>query len=448
MTRRGPAVHIAAAATAGGVLALVAEIGGSLLLYRGAGGLTAAGALLALLLSALAAGLWAGRSDLQPGVAPPSRWRWRVAALSLLAAGLFTARWLDGPPTGTGGVGRVGAVLLLLAVPAYAIGSLLAALQARGLAESEASGRLRGGGILGPALIGAAVVAVAGAVLIPRVGALLLLVDGALLLALVGTAEGSAGAGALDDTWGFSRSVSMEGKVALITGVGRRGQVGYAVAEAFLRAGARVAITNVHGSVEALARELGERLEAADRIAATTADLSRGYEVEGLIGFVRQHFGRLDALVNVAGGLSVIKAATETTDEEWRREMERNAQTAFVVCREALPLLRQSGGAIVNFAAPAGEHGAPRLAAYSAAKAAVIALTRSLAMEEAEHGVRVNAIAPGMVDTEQNRAAMSDVEGVKWVTREQISSVTVFLASPASAGISGEVIHVLGESVT
>lgn len=444
MTRRSRTVRLVAAATAGGTLALVTEIGGSLLLYRGPGALTAAGALLALLLSALAAGLWAGRPDADDGRAPASRWRWRFAALALLAAGIYTARWLDGPPQATGALSRVGAVLLLLGAPAYMTGSLLAILQARGLAETEAAGR-RGGGTLGPALIGAAAVAVAAAVLIPRVGALLLLVDGALVVALVGTVEGAAGEGPIADTWSFLRSVSMDGKVALITGVGRRGQVGYAIAEAFLRAGAGIAITNVHETVEELAGELGELLGAEDRIAATTADLTRGYEVERLIGFVRRRFGRLDALVNVAGGLSVIKSATETTDEEWRREMERNAQTAFVVCREALPLLRRNGGAIVNFASPAGEHGAPRLVAYSAAKAAVIALTRSLAQEESEHGVRVNAIAPGMVDTEQNRSAMSDVEGVKWVTREQIASVTVFLASPASAGITGEVVNVLGE---
>jgi NAD(P)-dependent dehydrogenase (short-subunit alcohol dehydrogenase family) len=86
----------------------------------------------------------------------------------------------------------------------------------------------------------------------------------------------------------------------------------------------------------------------------------------------------------------------------------------------------------------------PQLGAYAAAKAAVVALTRALALEEREHGVRVNAIAPAMIDTEQNRAQVTDPRAVRWVTREQVAAVTLFLAGPAASGISGEVVRVKG----
>ncbi len=239
----------------------------------------------------------------------------------------------------------------------------------------------------------------------------------------------------------------MNGRSVLVTGVGRDGQVGYAVARAFLRAGASVTATNVHDTVKALARRLGESEKAEERIAAVTADLTKGYQVEALMEGVRQRLGGLDAVVHVAGGLTVIKDVGATTDEEWEREMERNAHTTLVVCRAALPLLRERRGAIVTFTSPAALEGGARMGAYSAAKAAVVALTRSVAKEEAEHGVRANAIAPGMIDTAQNRAAMGDRDHVKWVTREQIAEVALFLASDAASGVSGEVVRVLGEGV-
>jgi NAD(P)-dependent dehydrogenase (short-subunit alcohol dehydrogenase family) len=152
-------------------------------------------------------------------------------------------------------------------------------------------------------------------------------------------------------------------------------------------------------------------------------------------------------LVNVAGGLSVIKTLADTETEAWRRELQRNAETALVVTRAALPMLREARGAVINFASPAGLRAQPQLGAYSAAKAAVIALTRVLAIEEKDHGVRANAVAPGMIDTEQNRKSVADPGSVKWVSREQIADVVLFLASDASSGITGETIHVLGEGI-
>jgi NAD(P)-dependent dehydrogenase (short-subunit alcohol dehydrogenase family) len=111
-------------------------------------------------------------------------------------------------------------------------------------------------------------------------------------------------------------------------------------------------------------------------------------------------------------------------------------------------MLRESRGCIVNFAAVAGIRAAPQLGAYSAGKAAVVALTRALAIEEKNHGVRVNAIAPGMIDTEQNRRSVENPEQVTWISRDQITRVVLFLCSEAGSGVNGETVHVLGTSIS
>jgi NAD(P)-dependent dehydrogenase (short-subunit alcohol dehydrogenase family) len=206
-----------------------------------------------------------------------------------------------------------------------------------------------------------------------------------------------------------------------------------------------VLISDRSGESTALARDLGP----PERVAGAAADLSDAAAVTRLIDTVRERFGRLDALVNVAGGLSVIRPVAETTQEDWQNEVRRNAETVFLVSRAALPLLRESRGTIVNFASPAvGTRAARNLAAYGAAKAAVISLTHALAVEERDAGVRVNAVAPGTIDTEQNRAGIEHPDRVRWVTREQIADVVLFLSSAAGSGVNGEVVHVLADGVS
>jgi NAD(P)-dependent dehydrogenase (short-subunit alcohol dehydrogenase family) len=231
--------------------------------------------------------------------------------------------------------------------------------------------------------------------------------------------------------------------VVLVTGVSHPGQVGYTVAQRLLRAGARVLITARSGNVNEIAKELGP----ADRIAGVVADLTDESAARAIMSAARERYGRLDAVINVAGGLSVIKTLEDTTSEEWHREIQRNADTAFQVARAALPLLRESKGVIVNFAAPAGLRAVKDLGAYSAAKAAVIALSRALALEERTRGVRVNVIAPGMIDTEQNKKSVEDASKVRWVTREQVADAALFLISNEGKGINGEVVHVMGEGI-
>lgn len=414
----------------GAILVVAAALGVSttagiaLLLVPGPGALASGGMLLALSLGAVAAAFWVG---LPADQSVSTRGRWMAVILVFAAAGLFGDGYTEIRGIRSPGFWTAVAALLFLAAPAYTLGSVLTALAAR----------FRGSAAL--ALVGAALGTVAAATsLIPKIDpGILYFATGAALLV----------AGMAELRWtpavAWREDGSMNDKVVLVTGVGARGQVGYALARAFLAQGARVAITDVRPEVESIAAELGRDGE----VIGVLADLTDEAGAERVVAAVEERFGRLDVLVNAAGGLTVVKPVAETTAEEWEREVQRNTRTTFLMSRAALPLLRASRGAIVNFASPAAIRAVANLGAYSAAKAGVAALTRAMAAEEAANGVRVNAVAPGMIDTEQNRAAVPDPAAVKWVTREQIAEVVLFLASGAASGITGEVVAVVGEGM-
>jgi NAD(P)-dependent dehydrogenase (short-subunit alcohol dehydrogenase family) len=256
------------------------------------------------------------------------------------------------------------------------------------------------------------------------------------MLALVSIFDRGRGAVSL-----ITGDTHMIDRVVIVTGAADRGQLGYAIARRFLDAGARVVISARSDSLDDAAASLAPHGD----VLAVRADLTNDEDVARLVQTARERFGRLDALINVAGGLSVIASVEQTTPDAWQREIERNAGTALRLSRAALPLLRESRGAIVNFASPAATRAPAKLAAYSAAKAAVLALTRSLAIEEKTNGVRVNAISPGVVDTEQNRAEADS--NATYVSRGDVASVALFLAGPGAAGITGETVHVLGETI-
>jgi 3-oxoacyl-[acyl-carrier protein] reductase/2-deoxy-D-gluconate 3-dehydrogenase len=412
------------AGAAGAVLGAVLLAGVTLLLHPGPGALATAGFLVALPLGALAAAFWAGVPE--SGAVRGGR-RWGVAVVAFLLAGPFAEAWIRQAPLREAGWGRALAVLLLLALPAYGVGMVLGWLQHRKRGTAVA------------ALAGGALGALAAAVwLIPKFDPGILFAGGAIILIAASWMEGvfGGGGGMLDK----GEKGAMEDKVVVITGAGVRGQLGYALAETFLAQGASVVMTARSPEVEGVARTLGEGAAAV----GVAADLTRAEEAERVVATALREFGRLDILVNVAGGLTVFKRLAETTSEEWAREVERNAHTAFLMSRAALPALRESRGTIINFASPAGLRARAGIGAYSAGKAAVVALTRALALEERAHGVRVNAIAPGLIDTEQNRAAVPDPEQAAWVTRTQVAEVVLFLAGERGAGVNGETIEVLG----
>jgi NAD(P)-dependent dehydrogenase (short-subunit alcohol dehydrogenase family) len=423
----------AAALVAGTTLGATMSAGNAFLLYTGQGFLRAAGLLVASTILAVAAGVWAGTPERGDATGVQTRARWIGLLLALLAGGAFTALWDMRPPLRDLAMGGAFAVLLVLALPAYVAGTLLVALHAR---ERAVTPDVAGGSVATMGLMGAAGgVLLATTVLIQLLEPYGIYIGGAGAVLLAGLVEWSL------PSHSRHGGGDMTDRVVIVTGVGDRGQVGYAVARLFRDAGARVIITGRTEGVGELAQELGDPYS----VHAVVADLTVDADIDRLMAVVRERHGRLDALINLAGGLSVMKPIADTAPEEWRAEGARNVETALRMCRAALPLLRESGGAIVNFAAPAGERAVANLGAYSAAKAGVIALTRALAVEEKKHGVRVNAIAPGLADTDQNRAAMGD--DAVFVPRDDIAAVALFLAGPGARGVSGETIHVMGPTL-
>ena len=400
---------------AGSAWGAAVAAGTALLLVPGEGVLGATGVLIAAAVASCAAGAWAA------GEKGSTLLRWSGLVITLAAGALFAGYWMNGRADAIGAAEQPLAVLALLAAPGYAAGLVF---------SSAARGRGSAGTVLFAVAIGVLAATLVG---IPQIDPESLYAGCAALVAL---------AAALDPVPAESaRGQSMTDKVVLVSGVGAAGQVGYALAAAFLARGARVIVCDLNPAVAQLAAELGPGA------AGMHADLGDPQACDALIAAIGAEYGALDALINAAGGLSVIKPLADTGVDEWEREMKRNARTAFLLSRAALPLLRRTRGAIVNFASPAGMRAEANLGAYSASKAAVIALTRALAIEEKEHGVRVNAVAPGMVDTEQNRAAVDNPEEVKWISREDLARVVVFLAGEDARAITGETIHVLGAGI-
>jgi 3-oxoacyl-[acyl-carrier protein] reductase len=438
---RGPGwPRTAAAAATGAALGIGSLAGGALLLYSGEGFLSSAGFLMAVILAGVAAGVWVGA----PAAGAPSHRgmvaRWTLAVGAMVIASFGAMAWLRVPVLQTLPLGPPLGMVLFLAEPACAIGGLLAGLDARrfdrrigrGGRAAPAVARERAATVAVPALAGAGVgVAMAASWLIPAMPPGPVFFGAALLLAAAGTAELALSEG--------MKGGAMAGPVVLITGVGAPGQVGAALARTFHEGGARLVLAGRSAEVEDRAAELG-----GDAV-PVRVDLSTTDGAAAAVEAARERWGRLDTVVNAAGGLRIVKPLADTTAEEWSAEIDRNARTAFLVSRAALPLLRESAGSIVNFASPAGERAVAKLGAYSAGKAGVVALTRAMALEERSNGVRVNAVAPGMIDTGANLASMQDGAARPWVSRDAIAEAVLFLAG--AKGVSGEVLHVTNPDV-
>lgn len=236
-------------------------------------------------------------------------------------------------------------------------------------------------------------------------------------------------------------TASLHGKVAIVTGVSHDGQVGQAVAKALAAQGASLAIcARTKDNVVARAAEL--KADGANVI-PVAASLTDEADVKRLVSETVSAFGRVDIVVNLAGGLTIYKPSAEVTVEEWTREVNNNVLSAFLVTREAFPhLAKAGGGSVINFAR-AGNAQANMLP-YNVAKAGVVALTRTFALEGKDAQIRVNAVGPGLVDTASNVNMMKPKDTSKWAKRDEIADVVVFLASPASVGITGQVIDVTG----
>jgi NAD(P)-dependent dehydrogenase (short-subunit alcohol dehydrogenase family) len=239
-------------------------------------------------------------------------------------------------------------------------------------------------------------------------------------------------------------------KIALITGGGRG--LGRAIALAFADAGAHVAVAS---RTREQLDEVAALVRATNRRALTVEiDVTDSASVAQMIGATRDEFGRIDILVNSAG-VGWAERLDQMSDETWKWIIDTNLTGAFYGCREALRvMIEQKSGSIINLASVAGIKGSPGLGAYAASKGGVIALTKVLALENARHNIRVNAIAPGYFRTDMNAASLDDPEvGPKIVKRipmrrvgmpEEIGPLAVFLASDDASFVTGEIYGISG----
>jgi NAD(P)-dependent dehydrogenase (short-subunit alcohol dehydrogenase family) len=228
-------------------------------------------------------------------------------------------------------------------------------------------------------------------------------------------------------------------RVALITG--GAGNLGRHVVQGFLREGARVHVpTFDEAEVERLLTTLGGD---ADRVHVhPETDLSKPSDVARVLERVRAVERRgPQILLNLAGGFAA-GPIEETEPDTWDRMMRINATTAYLSSRAAFPHMKELGwGRIVNVSAlPALDRGKPHLAAYGAAKAAVLNLTHTLAKEGAEHGITANAILPSIIDTPENREASPGADTSTWLPPQRIADVLLFLASEAAGIVNGAAI--------
>jgi NAD(P)-dependent dehydrogenase (short-subunit alcohol dehydrogenase family) len=229
--------------------------------------------------------------------------------------------------------------------------------------------------------------------------------------------------------------------VAIVTGAA--GGLGREIVRALHEGGAAVVAEDIDPAVEEL---------AAERIAPLQGDVAQAGTARRAVALATERFGGLDVLVNNAARF-LLKPITDTTDDEFDGLISSNVRGAFVHSREALPALLDGGGAIVNVASISGLVGLPDQAAYCVTKGAIVQLTRQLAVQYARQGVRVNAVAPGAIDTpfvdrslglERDPARLAEIGEHhpigRVATPAEIARTVAFLASPQSGYVTGAIL--------
>ncbi len=257
---------------------------------------------------------------------------------------------------------------------------------------------------------------------------------------------------------------SLDGLIAVVTGASQG--LGLGITEQLTRDGASVIMADVQlEKAKTQAERLREdRKDSAPTVKAAHLDITDSTGVTAFFDQIVNEYGRLDILVNNAGVGQTVTPIVELSDAEWGRVLNVTLTGTFYCCRAAGAIMeRQESGCIVNVASINGQNPAALVAAYNVAKAGVISLTKTLALELAAYGVRVNAVSPGPVYTEFNRTVMAQRCQSLKITEEQmierirsaiplgrwgqpidIAQSVAFLCSPAASWMTGEVLRVSG----
>ncbi|MFN3262066.1 MAG: SDR family NAD(P)-dependent oxidoreductase [Pikeienuella sp.] len=248
----------------------------------------------------------------------------------------------------------------------------------------------------------------------------------------------------------LAAALDLSGRAALVTGAARGN--GFAIAKGLAEAGAFVMLADIDGAGAARAAA------AIPGAAATALDVADAASCAAAAEAARAAFGPVSILVNNAGIIARAPLGADGFEAEWERVLAVNAGGAMRMTRACLPQLRETRGAVVNVASIMAERGAPGLAAYAASKGALLQLTRALAAELAPDGVRVNAIAPGVIETEMTAATRANPEAIgRFLAHtpmgrvgkpEELAGPTLFLVSGLASYVTGAMLAVDGGYLT
>jgi len=240
---------------------------------------------------------------------------------------------------------------------------------------------------------------------------------------------------------------ALRDRVVLVTGSSRG--IGAEVAVKAAAEGARVAV-HYHRASDRGEQTVQRAKAAGAECEAFDADVADGRQAEALVERVMDRFGRIDGLVNNAG-LTQVGPFLDLDPAEWNEVIATDLTAAYHTCRAALPSMVERGsGAIVNVASRLGQAGVPQTAAYSAAKAGLIGLTRALAREFGPSGIRVNAVAPGFVitemtadlaESEEGQRRLRDIPLGRFGRADEVADAVIFLLSDASSLFLGQTVN-------